>query len=81
MGVKGDPRKAGNLTVICELSVWKMWEPRRLTILWASKASDRDSFTSFFNQLTRLRIKLNERGVHGACEKGRAGGRAWPVSW
>jgi hypothetical protein len=31
---KGWPaRKAGNLTVICEPSAYKMWEPRRLTKL------------------------------------------------
>jgi hypothetical protein len=26
---------ADNLTAICELIVYKMWEPRRLTTLWA----------------------------------------------
>jgi hypothetical protein len=30
--------KADNLTAICEPIVWKMWEPRRLTTLWASTA-------------------------------------------
>jgi hypothetical protein len=29
-------RKADNLTAICEPTVYKMWEPRRLTALWAS---------------------------------------------
>jgi hypothetical protein len=38
-------RKADNLTAIHEQIVWKMWEPRRLTTLWASTASYRDSFT------------------------------------
>jgi hypothetical protein len=38
-----DPNKSHcdefpNLTAICELSVWKMWEPRRLITLWASTA-------------------------------------------
>jgi hypothetical protein len=28
-------RQAGNLTAICEPTVKKMWEPRRLTTLWA----------------------------------------------
>jgi hypothetical protein len=31
-GSKGRPAlKADNLTAICELIVWKMWEPRRLS--------------------------------------------------
>jgi hypothetical protein len=29
-------RKADNLTAICEPIVQKLWEPRRLTTLWAS---------------------------------------------
>jgi hypothetical protein len=31
-------RKAENLTAICEPIVYKMWEPRCLTTLWASTA-------------------------------------------
>jgi hypothetical protein len=32
LGDKGRPaRKAENLTAICERTVYKMWEPRRLT--------------------------------------------------
>jgi hypothetical protein len=31
-------RETDNLTAICELIVQKMWEPRRLTNLWASTA-------------------------------------------
>jgi hypothetical protein len=38
-------RKADCFTAICEPIVWKMWEFRRLTTLWASTASYRDSFT------------------------------------
>jgi hypothetical protein len=35
-GGKGRPgRGADNLTVICEPTVEKMWDPRRLTTLWA----------------------------------------------
>jgi hypothetical protein len=35
-GGKGRPaRNADNLTAIYEPIVWKMWEPRRLTTLWA----------------------------------------------
>jgi hypothetical protein len=46
-GGEGWPvRKADNLTAICEPTVWKMWEPRRLTTLWASTACYRDSFAS-----------------------------------
>jgi hypothetical protein len=37
-------RKADNLTAICESIVYKMWEPRRLTTLWAFTACYRDSF-------------------------------------
>jgi hypothetical protein len=37
--------KADNLTVKCELIIYKMWEPRRLTNLWTFTASYRDSFT------------------------------------
>jgi hypothetical protein len=45
-GGKGRPaRKADNLTAFCEPIVYKMWEPRRLTTLWASTACYRDSFT------------------------------------
>jgi hypothetical protein len=43
---KGRPAsKADNLTAICEPTVQKNWEPRRLTNLWASTACYRDSFT------------------------------------
>jgi hypothetical protein len=38
MGVKGGrpARKANNLTVISEPTVWKMWKPRHPTALWVS---------------------------------------------
>jgi hypothetical protein len=39
--------KADNLTAIREQIVCKMWEPRRLTTLWAFTACYRDSFTFF----------------------------------
>jgi hypothetical protein len=43
---KGRPaRKADNLTDICEPNVYKMWQHRRLTTLWASMACYRDSST------------------------------------
>jgi hypothetical protein len=45
-GSEGRPgRKADNFTAICEPIVKEMWEPRRLTTLWASTACYRDSFT------------------------------------
>jgi hypothetical protein len=51
-GGKGRPaRKADNLTVICEPIVQKIWEPRRLTTLWASTACYRDSFTFYVHFL------------------------------
>jgi hypothetical protein len=47
-GGKGRPaRMADNLASICEPTVWKMWKPRRLTTLWASKACYRNSFTFY----------------------------------
>jgi hypothetical protein len=38
LGVKGgrQARKTDNFTAICEPIVYKMWEPRRLTTVWAS---------------------------------------------
>jgi hypothetical protein len=38
-------RKADNLTAICEPIVSKIWEPRRLTTLWAFTTCYRDIFT------------------------------------
>jgi hypothetical protein len=47
-GGKGRPaRKTDNLTAICEPIVWKMWEPRLLTTLWACTACYRDGFIFF----------------------------------
>jgi hypothetical protein len=39
--------KISNIIDICELIVYKMWEPRRLTALRASATCYRDSFTFF----------------------------------
>jgi hypothetical protein len=51
-GGKGRPEsKFGNLTIICEPIVWKMWEPQRLTTLLASTACYSDSFTFISRQL------------------------------
>jgi hypothetical protein len=55
---KGRPtRKADNLTAICEPIVYKMWEPRRLTTLWAFTACYRDSFT-FLQIEIRAEVKV-----------------------
>jgi hypothetical protein len=67
-GSKGRPaRYADNLTVVCESTVYKMWEPRRLTNLWASTAFCRDSFV-FSNRknltnITRIVNRLKECGI------------------
>jgi hypothetical protein len=47
-GGRGLPaRGADNLTAIFESIVYKIWEPRRLTTLWAFMACYRDSFTFY----------------------------------
>jgi hypothetical protein len=38
-------RKNDNFTAICELTVYKMWEPWHLTTLWTSMACYRNSYT------------------------------------
>jgi hypothetical protein len=40
-------RKDDNLTAIYEPTVYKMWEPRRLTTPWAYTACCRDIFIFF----------------------------------
>jgi hypothetical protein len=66
-GGKGRPaRKADNLTAICETIVWQMWEPRRLTNLWASKARYRDSFT-FFIFLPSMQVALLSTERRARC--------------
>jgi hypothetical protein len=58
-GGKGRPaRKADKLTAICELIVWKMWEPRRLTALLASAACYRANFTLFYSNRLHVIICL-----------------------
>jgi hypothetical protein len=34
-GGKGRPARGADLTAICAPIVWKMWEPRYITTLWA----------------------------------------------
>jgi hypothetical protein len=48
-GGKGRPaRGADNLTAICEPIVYKMWDPRRLTTLWAFTTCYTAIFTFFY---------------------------------
>jgi hypothetical protein len=47
-----------NLTAICEPTVEQMWEPRRLTTLWASTPCYKDSFTFC---LMSVSIKIDVR--------------------
>jgi hypothetical protein len=46
LGGKGRPARGAD-TTIYEPIVWKMWEPRRLTTLWAFTACYRESFTFY----------------------------------
>jgi hypothetical protein len=59
----GPLRKADNLAAICEPIVWKMWEPRRLTNLWASMACYGDSFTFFYDLPTNHVVIAIKSGV------------------
>jgi hypothetical protein len=52
-------RKADNLTAICEPIVYKIWEPRLLTSLWASATSYWDKFTYFY-VMRRYQLLLKE---------------------
>jgi hypothetical protein len=56
-GGKGRPAcKADNLTAICEPTVWKIWEPRCLTTVWAFTVCYRDSFTFLHFGICCLKI-------------------------
>jgi hypothetical protein len=58
LGVKGRPvRRADNLAAIYEQTVYKLWEPQRLTTLWASTACYRDTFTLYLLSDIVLEIK------------------------
>jgi hypothetical protein len=64
LGGKGLPeRKADNLTAISEPIVKVMWEPQRLTTLWASTACYRDSFTYLLFILISQFVVINQ--FHG----------------
>jgi hypothetical protein len=45
---KGRPARTADVTAICEPIVYKMWEPRCLTTVWASTACYRDGSTFLF---------------------------------
>jgi hypothetical protein len=56
---KGRPEcKADNLTAIGEPIVQKMWEPRRLTTLWACMAYYRDSFSFYLLKCIFERVEI-----------------------
>jgi hypothetical protein len=64
-GKRGPGRKADNVTAICEPTVWIMWEPRRLTILWASTACYRDSFNFILLEVGwHLHHTMSENNAH-----------------
>jgi hypothetical protein len=61
-GCKGRPAcKVDKLTTICEPIVRKIWEPGRLTVLWASTTRYMDSFTC-----RRVKCKQNRWSVENA---------------
>jgi hypothetical protein len=59
--------KADNLTAICELIVYKIWDPRRLTTLWASTTCYRHSFRRFSVSNNKKITKQAESDLTG-CE-------------
>jgi hypothetical protein len=50
-GGKGRAARGADSFTICEPIVKKMWQPRRLTTLWAFMACYRDSFTFYFKTM------------------------------
>jgi hypothetical protein len=64
-GKRRPARKADNLIAICEPIVYKMWEPRRLTILWASTACYKDSFTLLPSHYICTGYKLSQDILSG----------------
>jgi hypothetical protein len=63
-GVKRQPaRKADDLTAICVLIVEKMWQPRRLTALWASTACYMDSFCQGYETTSGTNYQLHAKKV------------------
>jgi hypothetical protein len=65
LGGKGQPaRKADNLTAICEPNIYKMWDSRRLTTLWAFTVCHRDSFTIIIITLRLLTRHINNEELN-----------------
>jgi hypothetical protein len=64
-------RGADNLTAICEPIVWKMWEPRRLTALWAFTACYRDTFTFFYVEVIVLMCLAQDRSTDRSVRRPR----------
>jgi hypothetical protein len=92
LGGKGRlARRADKLTAICEPTLWKIWEPRRLTTLRTSTACHSDSsilFTLFicglFNETVinsttydLYRLVVRERIINW---QGYGRNRSWPNS-
>jgi hypothetical protein len=74
-GGKGRPaRKADNLTAICELIIYKMWDPQHLTSPWASTAWYMETFTSFTSQVDEVGGRVTHRGIP---EREKQLGRTW----
>jgi hypothetical protein len=77
--------KADNLTTICEPTVYKMWEPRRLTTLWGLYGLLQDGLTFFlflpfrcekYSCLVLYSLRLGPRYAFGsAYEPTRTPGR------
>jgi hypothetical protein len=68
-GGNGRPAlKADNLTAVCESTVYKMWEPRRLTTLWVSTACYKERFIFFYPKnnysYSILNHQWNIKAVH-----------------
>jgi hypothetical protein len=58
-GGTGRPaRKADKLTATCEPIVYKIWEPRRLTTLWAFLACYGDSLIVYLYQTANFGTKI-----------------------
>jgi hypothetical protein len=58
-------RKADDLTAICEPIAWKMWEPRRLTTLWAFTPCYEGNVTFTFMLCSEMccNLGLNMQGL------------------
>jgi hypothetical protein len=57
-GGKWRPARKADFTAICEPIVKVMWDPQRLTTLWAFKACYRDTFTYFYRVIWEICLGL-----------------------